>query len=230
VKFRSAFLAHADCARASIAQNHGRKDDQHASDADPARLRYTSRDRGKTMRKLIVSNVMTLDGFFEGPNGLDWVVLDADFFEYGREMLHEAGSLLFGRKTYEHMAAHWPAAPADEIAYKMNHLPKLVFSGTLDKVEWNNSTLVKGDYAEEVLKLKQQEAQGALVILGSAMLASHFLQYGLVDEYRVILNPVLIGEGKPLFPDIQKKINLKLTRTKPLASGVIILYYERAEA
>ena len=91
------------------------------------------------------------------------------------------------------MAAHWPTAPADEIAYKMNHLPKLVFSRTLDKVEWNNSTLVKSDYAAEVLKLKQQDGQGALVILGSATLASHLLQYGLIDEYRVILNPVLIG-------------------------------------
>jgi len=172
---------------------------------------------------------MTLDGFFEGPSGLDWVVLDADFFEYARELLNEADTLLFGRKTYEHMVAHWPTAPADEIAYKMNHLPKLVFSRTLDKVEWSNSTLVKGDYAAEVLKLKQQEGKGALVILGSATLASHFLQYGMVDEYRVILNPVLIGAGRPLFPDIQQKINLKLTRTKPLASGVIILYYERAE-
>jgi dihydrofolate reductase len=172
---------------------------------------------------------MTLDGFFEGPNGLDWVVLDADFFEYAREMLKEADTLLFGRKTYEHMAAHWPGAPTDEIAYKMNHLPKLVFSKTLDKVGWNNSTLVKSDYAAEISKRKQQEGKGALVILGSAKLASHFLQYGLIDEYRVILNPVLIGAGKPLFPDIKKKINLKLTRTKPLASGVIVLYYERAE-
>ena len=181
------------------------------------------------MRKLIASNLMTLDGFFEGPHGLDWVVLDADFFEYAGMMLREASTLLFGRKTYEHMAAHWPTAPADEIANKMNHLPKLVFSRTLDKVEWNNSTLVKGDYAEEVLKWKQQDGQGDLVILGSAMLASHFLQFGLVDEYRVILNPVLLGEGKPLFPDIKKKMNLKLTRTKPLASGVIILYYEKGE-
>jgi dihydrofolate reductase len=183
----------------------------------------------KPLRKLIVSNLMTLDGFFEGPKGLDWVVLDADFFEYAGVLLREAGTLLFGRKTYEHMAAHWPKAPADQIAYKMNHLPKIVFSGTLDKVEWNNSTLVKGDYAKEVEKLKQQDGTGDLVILGSAMLASHFLQYGLVDEYRVILNPVLLGGGKPLFPDIKKKISLKLTRTKPLASGVIILYYAKTE-
>jgi dihydrofolate reductase len=181
------------------------------------------------MRKLIVSNVMTLDGFFEGPNGLDWVVLDADFFEYAGTMLREASTLLFGRKTYEHMAAHWPMAPADEIAYKMNHLPKLVFSKTLEKVEWNNSTLVKGDYAEEVLELKRQEGQD-LVILGSARLASYFLQLGLIDEYRVILNPVLIGSGRPLFPDIQQKILLKLARTKPLASGVIVLYYEKQYA
>jgi dihydrofolate reductase len=179
------------------------------------------------MRKLIVSNLMSLDGYFEGPNHeIDWFVIDADFLEYARIMLGEAGLLLFGRRTYEHMAAHWPTAAADEVAYKMNHLPKIVFSGTLDKADWNNTTLVKDDYAEEILKLKQQDAKGDLLILGSAMLASHFLQYGLIDEYRVILNPVLLGAGQPLFPDLKKKLSLKLVRTKPLASGVIILYYE----
>jgi len=183
------------------------------------------------MRKLIVSNLMSLDGFFEGSNHeLDWFVIDADFLEYARTLLGEAAALLFGRRTYEHMAAHWPTAPADEIAYKMNHLPKFVFSGTLDKAEWNNTTLVKDGYAEEILKLKQQDGKGALVILGSAMLASHFLQYGLIDEYRVILNPVLLGHGQPLFPDLRNKFSLKLTRTKPLASGVIVLYYEPAKS
>ncbi len=183
------------------------------------------------MRNLIVSNFMSLDGYFEGPNhAIDWFVLDADFIDYAREMLGETGTLLFGRRTYEHMAAHWPTAPADETAYKMNHLPKIVFSGTLDKAEWNNTRLVKDNYAEEILKLKQQDGKGDLVILGSAMLASHFLQYGLIDEYRVILNPVLLGAGQPMFPDLKKKMSLKLTRTKPLASGVIILYYEPAKA
>jgi dihydrofolate reductase len=180
------------------------------------------------MPKLIVSNLMSLDGYFEGPNHeRDWFLLDGDFFEYVRELLGEAGTLLFGRRTYEMMAAHWPAAPADETAYKMNHLPKIVFSGTLDKAEWNNTSIVKDSYAEEILKIKQS-GKGDLVLLGSAMLASHFLQYGLIDEYRVILNPVLLGAGQPLFPDIKQRIKLKLARTKPLASGVIILYYQKA--
>jgi dihydrofolate reductase len=180
------------------------------------------------MRKVIVSNLASVDGFFEGPNKeLDWHVVDDEFHAYAKEMLRRADVLLFGAATYKLMAAHWPNAPADEIAERMNNLPKVVFSKTLKKVEWKNSRLVSTSIPEEVSKLKQQ-AGTDIIVLGSAKLASFLLQLRLVDEYRVIVNPVLLGKGRPLFADITERIRLKLLATKVLASGVAILSYERA--
>jgi dihydrofolate reductase len=180
------------------------------------------------MRKVIVSNLMSLDGFFEGPNHeLDWFVVDQEFFEYARDMLRGVDTILFGRKTYQHMADYWPSAPADEIADQMNNLPKIVFSRTLESAEWQNSTLVKNDAVAEISKLKQLPGKD-MVILGSASLASFLLQRGLIDEYRVILNPVLLGSGSPLFQDVKQRLRLKLSRTKLFGSGVVVLYYQSA--
>jgi dihydrofolate reductase len=180
------------------------------------------------MRRIFVSNLMSLDGFFEGPKQeLDWFVIDEEFFEYARQMLRSVDAILFGRLTYQHMAAYWPTAPADEIAGKMNSLPKIVCSKSLDKVEWNNSTLIKDNITEEIAKLKQQPGKD-IVILGSAELASFLLQAGLIDEYRVILNPILVGSGNPLFKGIKEKIKLRLTETKQFGSGVMVLYYQPA--
>lgn len=180
------------------------------------------------MRRVVVSNVMSLDGFFEGPNKeLDWIIVDEEFFSYANDMLRSADTLLFGRTTYLHMAGYWPSAPKDEIADHMNNLAKVVFSGTLDKAEWNNSRLVNTDPAEEVLQLRLQPGKD-IVILGSATLASFLLQRGLIDEYRVILNPVLIGAGNPLFKGIKQTLRLKLQQTKLFATGVVVLYYQKA--
>jgi len=180
------------------------------------------------MRKIIVSNLVSLDGFFEGPNQeLDWFIVDEEFFSYARELLRTVDILLFGAKTYQHMAAYWPSAPADEIADKMNNLPKIVFSKTLEKVDWNNSRVIRDNIKEEVSKLKAQPGKD-MVIFGSASLASSLLQMGLIDEYRVILQPVLIGKGRGLFDEIEDKMRLKLQDTKLLASGVIVLYYQKA--
>ena len=180
------------------------------------------------MGKVIVSNVASLDGFFEGSNKeLDWVVTDEEFFEYARGLLRGTDALLFGRATYQHMANYWPSAPADEIADKMNNLPKIVFSKTLKKVDWNNSRLVESNVEEEVSRLKGQPGKD-MVIFGSAMLASSLLQWGLVDEYRVILQPVLLGSGSPLFRDITERIRMKLMSAKSFGSGVVLLSYQRA--
>jgi dihydrofolate reductase len=179
------------------------------------------------MRKVIVSNMVSLDGFFEGPNKeLDWHVVDEEFFAYAKDLLRTVDTLLFGAVTYEHMAAYWPTAPVDEIADKMNNLPKVVFSKTLKKTDWNNSRLVRNNIQEEILKLKQQPGKD-MVVFGSAGLASFLLQLGLVDEYRVIVNPVLIGGGKPLFTGITERIRLKLLATKVFASGVVLLNYQK---
>ncbi len=180
------------------------------------------------MRKIIVSNLASVDGFFEGPSKeLDWHVVEEEFLEYAKDMLRKADLLLFGATTYKLMAAYWPTAAPDEIADQMNNLPKIVFSTILKEVEWNNSRLVSTSIQEEVSKLKQQTGKD-IVVLGSAKLASSLLQWGLVDEYRVIVNPVLLGKGTPLFAGITERIHLKLLATKAPASGVVILSYKRA--
>jgi len=180
------------------------------------------------MRRVIASNLVSLDGFFEGPNKeLDWFVIDEEFLEYAKTLLRTADTILFGRETYKHMASYWPSAPPDEIANKMNSLAKVVFSKSLPTVEWNNSRLVPDNAVQEVAKLKQLPG-GDILIFGSAALASSLLQAGLIDEYRVILNPILIGSGNPLFPNIKERIRLRLSKTQLFGSGVVVLYYQTA--
>ena len=186
------------------------------------------------MRKVILSNMVTLDGFFEGPNKeLDWHIVDMGLNHYANDLLSNVDALLFGRVTYQLMADYWPAAAMNpstsksdlEIADKMNNLLKIVFSKTLQNVEWNNSRLVKENILEEISKMKQQSGKD-MVIFGSGSIVSTFMQSGLIDEYRIILNPIVLGNGKPLFKDINDKHNLKLLRTKVLGSGIVILYYQ----
>ncbi len=180
------------------------------------------------MRRILVSNLISLDGFYEGPKDeIDFFVTGQEFFAYATDMLNSVDTILFGRKTYQHMAAYWPTAAPDAVAEKMNSLPKIVFSKTLQKADWNNSRLAKGELAEEVTRLKQQPG-GDMVVLGSATLASQLLQLGLIDEYRVLINPVLIGSGKPLFRGLTERIKVKLLATRSLASGMVILSYGKA--
>ena len=182
------------------------------------------------MRKVILFNLVTLDGFFEGPNGeIDWHNVDEEFNEFAVHQVNTADGLIFGRVTYELMASYWPtpAAQADDpiVAEKMNTMPKIVFSRTLNTVEWNNTRLVKGDAAEEISKIKQQPGRD-LLIFGSADLASNLTNLGLIDEYRIMVNPVVLGKGKPLFKDIKGKLNLRLLRTRNFSNGNVLLYYE----
>jgi dihydrofolate reductase len=170
---------------------------------------------------------MSLDGFFEGPNKkFDWFAPDEEFLDYAKDLLRTVDTILFGRTTYEHMAAYWPSAPRDEIANAMNNLPKVVASRTLKNVEWNNSRLIQGDVAEEISKLKQMPGKD-IVIFGSATLASSLLELGLIDDYRVILSPILLGGGSPMFTNMKHRINLKLAGTTLLKSGVVVLYYQK---
>ncbi len=178
--------------------------------------------------------MVTLDGFFEGPyRELDWHVVDEEFNEYANDLLSKVDGILFGRVTYQLMADYWPAAATNpstsksdlEIADKMNNLPKIVFSKTLQQVGWNNSRLVNDNIAEEISKMKQQPGKD-MVIFGSGSIVSTFMQLGLIDEYRIIVNPVVLGNGKPLFKGINDKLNLKLLKTRVFGSGVVILYYQ----
>jgi len=189
------------------------------------------------MRKVILSNEVTLDGFFAGPNGeLDWQIVDEESHQYTIDLLSNVDALLFGRVTYQLMADYWPAAATNpstskgdlEIADKMNNLPKIVFSKTLRQVEWNNSRLVKDNIAQEISKMKQQPGKD-MVIFGSGSIVSPLMQLGLIDEYRIIVNPVVLGNGNPLFKGINDKQTLKLLKTRVFDSGIVILFYEPAQ-
>jgi dihydrofolate reductase len=182
------------------------------------------------MRKVFLFNMVTLDGFFEGPNqDISWHSVDEEFNEFAIRQLNEVDTLLFGRVTYQMMASYWPTevAISDDpvVAGLMNSLPKIVFSRTLDTAEWNNSKLVKENVAEEVSQLKQQPGKD-IAIFGSSDLAVTLAEHGLIDEYRLIVNPVVLGEGKTLLKGIKDKLQLKLIRTRIFDSGNVLLCYE----
>jgi dihydrofolate reductase len=182
------------------------------------------------MKKLIWSNMVTLDGFFEGPDrDLQWHNVDSEFVGFAIEQLNTVDTILFGRVTYELMAKFWPteyAKVSDPVtAGKMNALPKLVFSKTLDKAEWNNTTLVKDAIYEKVARLKQNPGRD-LILFGSANLASTLINLNLIDEYRFMINPVILGAGTPLFRNVHKSINLKLVNSRVFKSGNVLLCYQ----
>ena len=177
------------------------------------------------MRKVIVSNLVTLDGYIARPNGdIDWFVTNDEFFEDTPDQLDEADTLLYGRVTYQGMASYWPTAPSDPIADRMNRFAKVVFSKTLTSADWNNSRLVKTDLGDEVRRLKGQPGKDML-IFGSGQIVAALTNLGLIDEYRIFLNPVVIGGGISMFAGVDKTVKLKLLASKPLKSGVVVLTY-----
>ena len=185
------------------------------------------------MRKVILFNMMTLDGFFSGPNGeIDWHNVDDEFNDFAIEQLKEVDTLLFGRVTYDMMASYWPTEEARKndpvVAERMNTLPKIVFSKSLPQAQWENTRLVKESFAAEVTKLKHQPGKD-LIIFGSSDLAVTFIEHGLLDECRVMINPVVLGRGKSLFKGINDRLRLQLLRTKTFHSGNVLLYYEPAK-
>lgn len=185
------------------------------------------------MRKLCMFNLITLDGYFEGPNReIEWHNVDDEFNEFAIDQLNTTDLLLFGRITYELMASYWPTETAVKndpiVAGKMNILPKIVFSKTLTSVKWNNTRLVKENVAEVILKLKQQPGKD-MFIFGSSGLSLTCIKHGLIDEYRIIVNPVVLGNGNPLFKGIDNRLYLKLIKTRKFKSGNVLLYYESAK-
>jgi len=180
------------------------------------------------MRKLIMWNLVTLDGFFEGPKSweIDWhdTVWGEELEQYAIKQSKSTGMLLFGRVTYEGMASFWPTQKG-EIADFMNTIPKVVFSRTLKKADWNNTRLVKENAVEEVAKLKREPGKN-LFVFGSADLSATFLKHGLFDELDLALTPVLLGHGNPLFKPDAKRLKMTLLEARPLKSGGVILRYE----
>jgi dihydrofolate reductase len=170
---------------------------------------------------------MTLDGFCDHTA----VIADDELHQNAIELLRNVDVLLFGRVTYQLMETSWPPIvkkptgnkSVDEFAVLIDNIPKIVFSHTLKKVEWKNTRLAKGDIKEEVLKLKHQPGKGILV--GSPTILITLMKLGLIDEYQFCVQPIVLGNGLPLFKNINDRINLKLLKTKTFSSGVIILIY-----
>jgi len=190
------------------------------------------------MRNVILLMHVSLDGFVAGPNGeMDWIRFDDTLVDDVAELTDTADTALFGRVTYQMMAGYWPTAAESPDATKhdidharwVNNAPKLVFSRTLENVAWQHSRIVRDNFPEEIARLKQQPGKNLLMI-GSTRTAQTFMQLGLIDEYRLNINPVVLGSGSPLFADIKSPINLQLSNTKMYPSGVVGLHYQKGSA
>jgi dihydrofolate reductase len=182
------------------------------------------------MRKVIVFIMISLDGYFEGPDHeLDWHNVDAEFNDtFAMPQLNEADTLIFGRRTYELMVSYWPTDAAQRndsaIAGKMNSLPKIVFSRTLKNADWHNTTLLQENATEQLRELKDTPGKDMLV-LGSSKLCVSLLSAGLIDEIRLIVNPVILGKGNTVFGGITEPVRMQLLDTKTFKSDNVLLRY-----
>jgi len=171
----------------------------------------------------------TLDGFFEGPDhDISWHNTDMEFEKFAIEQLKTVDTILFGRVTYEMMASFWPSPAVletdPETAKYMNELPKVVFSKTLYEADWQNTRLVKDNIKEEIRNLKAKTEKD-IAIFGSSDLTVSLAELGLVDEYRIMVNPVVLGKGKTLMQGIKEQLKLKLIKSRTFANGNILLTY-----
>ena len=185
------------------------------------------------MRKVVMVEMVSLDGYFKGPGegleALDWHRADDQAWEdYSLETLGAADTLLFGRETYVLFQDYWPSQPG-ELARMLTAIDKVVFSTTLERVDWAGTRIVRTGAAEEVARLKALPGR-EIVVYGSADFSATLIRAGLVDEYRLAYNPVVLGAGIPLFTPGQPRLNLELTGTRTFASGVVVLSYVSREA
>jgi dihydrofolate reductase len=179
-----------------------------------------------TVRKVIVSENLTLDGIMEAPEKWAFQYQGDDIAEVNKAQMLASDALLLGRVTYEVFAGYWPLQTNDEtgIADYLNRTPKFVVSSTLKKVEWSNTTIIQENLAKEVTNLKQQIGKD-IVVTGSATLIQSLMQDDLIDEYRLWVHPIVLGDGKRLFQD-GSDTKLKLVDTKTFSSGVVLLRYQ----
>ena len=182
------------------------------------------------MRKLIASINMTFDGYCDHTA----MIADDELHENVNELLRNANLLIFGRTTYQLMEDAWPAIvkkptgnkAMDDFAILIDNISKVVFSTTLDQVEWKNTTLLKGDIEREVLKLKATGEENGYMVVGSPSIIVQLMKLDLIDEYQFCVHPIILGSGLPLFKNINYRIILKLLKTKSFGSGAIVLYYK----
>lgn len=186
------------------------------------------------MRKVILLMHVSLDGFTAGPNGeMDWIITDDEIFKDAINLSETVDTAIYGRVTYQLMESYWPkvltkpsvSKDALHHAQWVENVQKVVLSRTLNKVEWNNTILIKDNFAEEILKLKQNSGRN-MMIFGSPGIVPAFMKYNLIDEFRINVNPIIVGNGIPLFEDISNRVNLNLINIKTFTSGVVGLHYE----
>ena len=189
------------------------------------------------MRKIISMIHLSLDGFAAGPNDeLDWISYDSELEQYAHSLHALTDAVIWGRRTYQGMAGYWLTVPGNpnsspaelEHAHYLETSTKIVVSTTLDHVDWGgatNTVLIKDNIAEQIAKLKAQPGKD-IWFLGSTALAQTFMQLDLIDEYRININPIVLGVGKPLFANVTRNFKLKLLDTKRFQSGVVGLIYE----
>lgn len=181
------------------------------------------------MRKIIFFMLTSIDGYFEGPNhDLSWHNVDKEFNKFAIAQLKETDLLFFGHTTYDMMASFWPSEHAIKtdpvVAGLMNKTKKVVFSKTLKKAAWNNTTILKDVIPSKIFKLKKQKGK-YISIFGSSNLALSFIKHGLIDEFRIMVNPLVLGKGTTLFNGINNKLALKLIDTKTFRNGNTLLTY-----
>jgi dihydrofolate reductase len=185
------------------------------------------------MQRLIVFNSISLDGFFvDASNDMNFahnLSPDKEWDAFVEGNASGGGTLLFGRITYELMVKFWPTPLAAQqmpvVAERMNSHSKVVFSRTLDKASWSNTKLVKGDLISEVRKMKNGPGEG-MAILGSGSVVSQLTPHRLIDEYQIVIVPVVLGKGRTLFESVEEKVSLKLTKTRTFTNGNVFLCYE----
>ena len=185
------------------------------------------------MGKLAVFDFISLNGFYKGNNGdLSWAHGDEETDAFAIESNKEGGILLFGRVTYEMMASFWPTPYAQQVnaamAEGMNRAEKIVFSTTLEKAEWENTRIVKDDIVGEIKMLKQIKGKD-MAILGSGSIVNQLTEAGLIDEYQIMIHPVLLNGGTPILNGITRKLNLKLVSSRIFKSGKVLLCYVPVE-
>ncbi len=193
------------------------------------RLEHNKQRGTKQMRNVVLGMQTSLDGYVATPDGkLNWAFahFDDELNAAGIEQLIQLDTILLGRVNYTEQAAVWPHQQ-NPMADLMNQANKIVFSSTLQQVDWANARLATGSPAKEIAQLKQQSGK-AIGVAGGARFAQSLSREGLVDVYRLTVHPVVLGSGKPLFADLARPLNLKLVDCKALASGVLVLTYERA--
>jgi dihydrofolate reductase len=178
------------------------------------------------MRKIIVTEYLTLDGVFEEPGHWSFDYWSEESMLYKRDELFSSDVQLLGRVTYEGFAKAWPTMPdTGDFGERMNNMPKYVVSTTLTHAEWKNTTIINKNVVEEIQKLKEQPGQHILVA-GSGKLVHTLTQQHLVDEYRFMVHPVVLGSGKRLFPEGTEKVKLTLVETRAFKTGIVVLHYQ----